>query len=517
MPESCAHRSRWVTALFALVGAWLAGYELHVLLDPHAGVHSVFDKRVHLFVLLIASALTLWRAVTRRGERLAWGLIGAGVLAWTLGEIYYTLVLWDLPTIPIPSLADGGYLAFPVLAFAGICTLARARVHGASKTLWADGLVAALAVGAASAAVVLEAVVVHTSGHPLEVITNLAYPVTDLVLLGACVGAVALRGWRLDRTWALLGAGVIVFWVADSLYLVQTAAGTYTPGGVFDIGWWLGLSLIAAAAWQPAAARQAASTDERAWMIALPVGFAGLAAAVLGYGCLRPHPLNPVAVALALAALAAVAGRLVMTFRAFLTLLARVQVQAVTDALTGLPNRRALIAALDTPSTTSDPTMLALFDLDGFKAYNDTFGHQAGDALLTRRAAELQACLPTGGRAYRMGGDEFCVLVPGETDLARVILERCAQALSEHGERFSVTSSWGAVAMPTEALTTPVALQLADERMYAHKRRRHAVSDTSDTNLGARLHALTQPPEQDTPASVLAPSPERHARASAAG
>jgi two-component system cell cycle response regulator len=493
MPESCATASRWAPRLLALAGVWLAGYELHVVLAPHAGAHSVFDKRVHLVVLLIASGLTLWRAVTRRGERLAWGLIGAGVLAWSAGEIYYTLVLWDLPSIPIPSAADGGYLAFPVLAFAGICVLARTRVHRASRTLWADGLVAALAVGSASAAVVLEAVVIHTSGHPLEVITNLAYPVTDLVLLGVCVGVVALRGWRLDRTWALLGTGVIVFWIADSLYLVQTAAGTYTPGGVFDVGWWLGLSLIAAAAWQPAPARQPAATDERAWMIALPVGFAGLAAVVLGYGCLRAHRLNPVAVALALAALAAVVARLVITFRAFLALLHRVQVEAVTDVLTGLPNRRALIAALDARTGLADAVVLALFDLDGFKNYNDTFGHQAGDALLTRRAAELRACLPADGRAYRMGGDEFCVLVPGEHDAAQAVLQRCAQALSERGEGFSVTSSWGAVAMPAEALTAPAALQIADERMYAHKRRRRA---TSDTDPGTRLHALTKPPAQ---------------------
>jgi diguanylate cyclase (GGDEF)-like protein len=493
---------RWVAMLCALVGAWLAAWELHAVVAPHLGANGVFDKRVHLLVLLIASGLTLWRAVSRRGERLAWALIGAGVLAWTGGEIYYTLVLWDLPSIPIPSAADGGYLAFPVLAFAGICVLARARVHGASRTLWADGLVAALAVGAASAAVVLEAVVVHTSGHPLEVITNLAYPVTDLVLLAVCVGVVALRGWRLDRTWALLGAGVIVFWIADSLYLVQTAAGTYTPGGVFDVGWWLGLSLVGTAAWQPAPVQEAAGTAERAWMIVLPVGFAALAAAVLGYGCLRSRPLNPVAVALALAALAAVVGRLVITFRAFLALLDRVQVEAVTDALTGLANRRALIAALDARAGRADPVMLAVYDLDGFKAYNDTFGHQAGDALLTRRGAELEASVPAGGRAYRMGGDEFCVLVPGAADDAATVLERCARALSEHGEGFSVTCSWGAVAMPSEAMTTSAALQVADERMYAHKR---TVRARGHRDRQAQLHALPSHPHQDGPAPHLAP------------
>jgi hypothetical protein len=239
-----------VVGVFALLLAWLGAYELHAIFAPHIGVHGIFAKQVHLAVLLCASVLILLRVVLRRGERLAWSLIGLGVLAWSLGEVYYTFALWNLPTIPIPSAADGGYLAFPVLAFAGICVLARARVRGAAASLWSDGLAAALSVGAASAAIVLDAVLAHTQGRPLAVITNLAYPVTDLVLLGSCIAVIALRGWRLDRTWLLIAAGVVVFWIADSLYLVETALGTYTPGGVFDAGWWLGLVLIALAAWQ---------------------------------------------------------------------------------------------------------------------------------------------------------------------------------------------------------------------------------------------------------------------------
>ena len=83
--------------------------------------------------------------------------------------------------------------------------------------------------------------------------TNLAYPLGDLVLLGLIVGALAGTGWRLDRTWVLLALGVSTFWLADSLYLVETAKGTYTSGGWFDTGWWAGLVLIAVAAWQPRA------------------------------------------------------------------------------------------------------------------------------------------------------------------------------------------------------------------------------------------------------------------------
>ena len=477
---------------------WLAAYEGHVVLAPRLGVHGVFDRYVHLAVLLLAAALILWRVLARTEERLAWALIGAGVLAWSLGEVYYTIALWNLSSIPIPSLADGGYLAFPVLAFAGICLLARARSQHATPTLWVDGLAGALAVGAVSAAFVLDEVLRHTQGHSLEVITNLAYPVTDLVLLGVCVAAIALRGWRPDRTWALIACGVVVFWIADSLYLVETALGTYTPGGVFDIGWWLGLVLIALAAWQPAPAGVPRRVTERGWMIALPVGFASVAAGVLAYGSLRLAPLNPGAVGLALAALAAVGMRLVITFRGSLALLRAVRAESLTDALTGLPNRRALSHALEDHLALSQTSgVLALYDLDGFKRYNDAFGHQAGDALLTRLGQALTGALGGHGRAFRMGGDEFCVLITGELTPSLALLEQGALALREHGDGFEVSSSWGAVSLPDEADTPADALRIADQRMYAHKHGERASASRQSSDVLLRALAERHPDLDD--------------------
>jgi HD-GYP domain-containing protein (c-di-GMP phosphodiesterase class II) len=109
--------------------------------------------------------------------------------------------------------------------------------------------------------------------------------------------------------------------------------------------------------------------------------------------------------------------------------------------------------------------MLALFDLNGFKTYNDTFGHPAGDALLSRLATKLGAAVVPAGEAYRMGGDEFCVLLPAsDADLHRV-----SEALCETGEGFTVTSAYGAAVIPDDATTVSTALSVADERLYAHK------------------------------------------------
>lgn len=144
------------------------------------------------------------------------------------------------------------------------------------------------------------------------------------------------------------------------------------------------------------------------------------------------------------------------------------EVEAMTDSLTGLHNRRALVA--DLPKTIGDvQSLLIILDLDGFKSYNDTFGHPAGDALLRRLAGRLEASLPAGARAYRIGGDEFCVVSPLES-LTRGDIERAVTlAMVERGEGFSVTCSFGSVLTPSEARTTEDALRTADRRMYAHK------------------------------------------------
>jgi diguanylate cyclase (GGDEF)-like protein len=125
---------------------------------------------------------------------------------------------------------------------------------------------------------------------------------------------------------------------------------------------------------------------------------------------------------------------------------------------------------------------LAIFDLDGFKQYNDTFGHPAGDALLIRLSDRLEKVIGESGLAYRMGGDEFCVLAPGTSAKARAIV-LAADALSESGDSFDIGCSYGAVMIPSEASTGPDALLLADQRMYEHKARPSSASRQSSDVL----------------------------------
>src|SRR5215211_2130781 len=469
----------WPRAAFATCALWLALYELRVLVAPGLDAGPLTSRFAHDVVLLASSALILTRALSAGRERLAWLLIGSGVLAWSLGEVYYTAVLWDAEVIAIPSPADIGYLLLPPLVLAGVVLLLRARARAVPRTLWVDGVIAALAVAALSAALVFQTVLDNVEGNAAAVATNLAYPLGDLVLLSLIVGALAGTGWRLDRTWMLLAIGVSTFWLADSLYLVKTADGTFVSGGPIDTGWWAGLFLVAAAAWQRPPARVRAPAGESMRLIAVPLGFGLVGLGLLVYGSVTS--LNPLALVLASASLVAVMLRLTLTFRENVAMLHASRDEAMTDALTGLGNRRALAAALtdvtdgaelgERPAGGTDvrPVVLALFDLDGFKHYNDTFGHPAGDALLVRLGANLTACFEHRGSAFRMGGDESCVLIEPGSDEPEQLVRSAAAALSESGDGFTIGCSFGSILLPEEASDPAEALRIADQRMYAQK------------------------------------------------
>jgi diguanylate cyclase (GGDEF)-like protein/PAS domain S-box-containing protein len=139
---------------------------------------------------------------------------------------------------------------------------------------------------------------------------------------------------------------------------------------------------------------------------------------------------------------------------------------AYHDPLTGLPNRRRLMEDLE---SAGGRHLLVFFDLDGFKVYNDSFGHLEGDLLLRRLGRKLRDAVADRGIAFRLGGDEFCVFGPVPADDGEELITAGREALSEVGEGFSVQASWGGVIVPDEAPDATSALVMADQRMYADK------------------------------------------------
>ena len=449
--------------------AGLAIFVAHTLLGRRLGLDDFFNRWLYNALILLGLAACVIRTVRVRVERRAWLMLSAGVAAWAVGELLFDFAYGGSP--PFPSVADGFYLAFYPACYVTLLLLVRARLSEFSRTLWFDGVMASIACSALGAAVLFEVVLRSTDGSTAVIVTNLAYPLGDILLLSAVVGIFALMGWRPDRTWLLIGAGLAATAIADAVFLFQTATSTYAEGTILDAMWPASMLLLSASAWE-VPRRQSVALEGRP-LLATP-----LVCGLIGLGIFTYdhfHRLNFLAASLAGATIIAVIVRTGLTFRENTRILGVMRDHAVTDALTGLGNRRRLVADLERAledGTAAEPRLLVIFDLDGFKLYNDTFGHPAGDALLARLASNLSAVVEPCGSSYRLGGDEFCVLADVLAPEGEAFLDATSWALSEKGEGFTVTSSFGAVFLPEEAATSSDVLRLADQRLYAQKRER---------------------------------------------
>jgi diguanylate cyclase (GGDEF)-like protein len=483
-----ASQPRWAWWALGALGFWLLAPAVNEAVGAFPLTGPLFGRTSHLVVDFGAGLVCAAAALRHRGaERLGWLLVALGIVAWAAGDVYWTVVLLDEAEIPVPSPADVGYLLFPLLAFTGLARVLTARVAGAPKRLWVDGVIAALATAAVAAVAIVPSIVDLIGGDWKSVATNAAYPLSDMILLGLVVVALAVRGWRLDATWGLAAVGLVSFWAADSHYLVAIAQGDGGWPDLWNGGWDVAFLTLAAAAWAPARAAVATQRRGRRDTI-LPLAFGAMALGVLAYAGLERTTW--VAVLLAGVALVGVGVRLFIAFRDHDELLAATRREALTDALTGLGNRRALLADLARRmrvASDADPVVLVLFDLDGFKHYNDCYGHPAGDDLLVRLGAHLRRRVAGHGKAYRMGGDEFCALLRPRGARPELLADDAASALHERGEGFEIGSSHGFVVAPTETRDPAEALRLADRRMYAQKHggRRSAGSQSRDVLMRA--------------------------------
>ena len=459
-----------LAAVLSLAALCAAGHVAFLI----AGSPAAWDNLANLWLYngaLVLSGLACWiRSGLGRRLRVAWFALGAGLLAWAAADIYWVLELSELRRVPYPSLADAGYLAALPCFFVAVALMSRERVGHFTVASWIDGITASVATAAVGIALLAPALVGLTKGDTAAVMTNLAYPLGDLILIAFVVGAIVVSGVRGAGSLLLIGAGLTVWAGADALYLYLEATNSYQEGW-HDALWTSGgllLALSAAFSLRHAPSRRAFYRPPL-WAPAL---FALAAAGLLVWDHFRPA--HEAAIWLAGAALVGVGIRLAMSFRETDRLLGALHAEAITDSLTGLANRRELMNDLTVAlaRNNSDPITLALFDLDGFKSYNDAFGHPAGDALLRQLGARLSEAVGEAGTAYRLGGDEFCIVVSADHGPAVGLVEDARAALTARGEGFQVGASCGFALLPAEARTASAALQVVDQRMYAEKGRR---------------------------------------------
>ena len=300
-------------------------------------------------------------------------------------------------------LAQLSYVFFyPLLLVAIPRTLSRGRHLNPIEVL--DSAIFGLGISAIATAAFLSKVFPESIFDVQDQFFSLLFPVSDLLLL--TLAAIAVITHRLQKRALLLFLGILIFSASDLFYLWLSVNNSYTFGQITDDGWLIGIVVIANSFWHA----QSSTTSEitiHPVFIALSIFISPtlLALMALRPGIFSIYILIPTIATLFLAFI-----RMTIVIRQARNL-GEERVLARTDELTGLPNRRRLVAELATYSETEGA--LLLLDLNEFKPVNDQYGHEVGDLILQQVAQRFSRSLPTGAVLARLGGDEFGVLIDG--------------------------------------------------------------------------------------------------------
>ena len=372
----------------------------------------------------------------RHNDPLAIAFLVCALASWTCGSILSSIgQFYSLPQ------STEYVVNFSYTLFYPFALLAIPRILNRRKSLslieMLDAAIFGLGLSSIATALIFSQVISLGSGQSFF---EIFYPICDLALLITL--AIASITQVINRRFLLVALGFLIYLIFDYLYLWNSFQGSYQFGSIFDNGWLLGLILISQSLWlAPGISKDFLPIHPAFIALSIFISPSLLAMMALRPGIFPSYIVFPTIATLFLAFI-----RMTVRLRQA-SALTDEKTLARTDELTGLPNRRKLIAALSEFSEVEGALML--LDLNGFKQVNDLSGHRAGDQVLIQVAARFARVLPEGALLARLGGDEFGVLLSG----SRLATQEIAQALQAcvsypfviDGERISVGVSIGHV------------------------------------------------------------------------
>ena len=282
---------------------------------------------------VVASTLCIVRGVTRRSGRVVALTLGFGLLLWSVGDLVLTAE--GGAAAPTPSLADIFYLGFFPLTYVAFVIFMRGEVRRLATPSWLDGAVAGVGAAAVCAAFAFPRIQALVGGSAVSTVTNLAYPLADLLLLTLVVGGSTLMSGRRKAPWLLMAGGITINVVGDSANLFASSWGR--PGVVLNaIAWPVSILFLSMSVWLRPRPSNPLTLQKPGTFLIPGLSTAG-ATLILYAG--NVHAVSRVALNLATVTLLLVGVRLVLSVRGMRALSQERHHQSVTDELTGLGNR----------------------------------------------------------------------------------------------------------------------------------------------------------------------------------
>jgi diguanylate cyclase (GGDEF)-like protein len=443
---------------------------IHQLIKWFAPALLIFNILVKLFeskptigadlilynLVILLAIISLFQAPLQN-DPLAVAFLSLAIASWGIGSVASSISQFFNFTGPAQLVSDIAYSLFYPFAFIAI---PRAIAKGKKLKLieLLDAAIFGLGLCSIIAALVL-ATFLQDSG--IGTFFSVLYTVCDIALVVIVLASAVIS--ELTVRLILLITGVLTFAITDFYFLFSEINGDYQFGQFSDLGWAIGIVFITISFWyQPSSNHRDAKIHPALIAVSIFISPALLSAIAIRPEYFPKYVVIPTITTLFLAFI-----RMTLVIR-HANNLGEEKILARTDELTGLPNRRRLIAELSTFEGVEGA--LLLLDLDGFKPVNDRFGHEMGDRILRQVAQRFSRSLPSGAILARLGGDEFGILVSGSDDATLELASALKATLSYpfvlDGNTISISVSIGHVRNDGVGNL----LQRADMAMYEAKR-----------------------------------------------
>jgi diguanylate cyclase (GGDEF)-like protein len=431
---------------------------------------ALFEQAVLIETALFFPLLLVRLGVTfaaRPRRRRATAAVAVAVLAWACGSA----LLQTTGALTLAALFTPGMLSF-VLAYIALATFlvldGERRRHRALR-VWLETTVACAGTASVAALLFVTPLAVNFGSHGVRLLLALMFPLADIVLAVIVVGQLAAHHRTRSLRTGKLVLGAIGLCVSDLTYLINSSSSTYVGSAAVDVLYGLSFALIVGAACTPDRLPETHVVPrQRARTLVLAAAVAVLVLVFRPSGPAFWYVVSP-----AVLTLIAAGGRLTLALRESQGAAEALRLSR-TDELTGLGNRRAVLAAVDAGLRDQSPLALMLLDLDGFKEINDSLGHAAGDGVLEAIAARLEDQLGGKSLVGRLGGDEFALVV-GEDDpkalvgIANGIRETLLDPVKVDNLDLAIRASIGITVRQASDQTATDLLRRADVAMYEAK------------------------------------------------
>jgi diguanylate cyclase (GGDEF)-like protein len=494
---SVSRLSSRVLLVAALAG--LFAYAASCLLGPQ---HVVVWRDAWIYdstILAIAVSAVMYTRTIPASERHGRGIMTFALLSWTMGDVCWELYRHLIGPVPTPSIMDVLYLGMYPLMFIGLLVFLLPRLRTADLSLRADGVIVGLGT-AAIYSLLMEPVARRATGGVAAIITQMAYPIADLLLAAVVLAFLASLGWRFDRFTGTIALGCLLFCVADSHYLLSSAAGTYREGTLFDAGWVAGLLLWSFAIRQDHHRLAISRHDEHDTLSILlqPLSFVVTVVTVLVVA--EASHVSDHLMAFVIAMIAVLLRAVIMMRNLQQEKAARGA--SAIDKLTSLPNRQGLVENIRDVITTDqrDACALVLIGLSNLREITNAFGHEVGDQIVVAVAKRLSALLPNAAYLARLREDEFAIVQPVKNaassglSLAHEVLATFTEPILVGDIAINARAKIGIAQYPDHARNELDLLRLANDAMlYAVSVDTSIeLSDIDRTDIGRKRILLTE-------------------------